>query len=64
MRCKHCGSSCTDPLPDELSTEETARLLVENHIATVAISIDGTREVHDAIRKADSFERIGARLRF
>jgi radical SAM protein with 4Fe4S-binding SPASM domain len=113
MRCKHCGSSCADPLPDELGTEdaldairqfadlglrwvtlsggepltrkdwpqlvhalsergiaanmitngwliteETARQLVENHIATVAISIDGTREVHDAIRKAGSFERI------
>jgi radical SAM protein with 4Fe4S-binding SPASM domain len=22
MRCAHCGSSCTDPLPDELTTEE------------------------------------------
>jgi len=22
MRCKHCGSSCEGPLPDELTTEE------------------------------------------
>jgi MoaA/NifB/PqqE/SkfB family radical SAM enzyme len=22
MRCKHCGSSCADPLPGELSTGE------------------------------------------
>jgi radical SAM protein with 4Fe4S-binding SPASM domain len=22
MRCKHCGSSCTGPLPDELTTQE------------------------------------------
>jgi MoaA/NifB/PqqE/SkfB family radical SAM enzyme len=22
MRCKHCGSSCAEPLPDELSIEE------------------------------------------
>lgn len=26
MRCKHCGSSCTDPLPDELTTEEALAL--------------------------------------
>jgi len=26
MRCKHCGSSCTNPLPDELSTEEALDL--------------------------------------
>lgn len=118
MRCKHCGSSCADPLPDELTneealdairqfaelglrwvtlsggepltrkdwphlvralsergiavnmitngwliTEETAKQLVENHISTVAISIDGTREVHDRIRKPGSFERIERSLK-
>jgi len=29
MRCKHCGSSCTTPLPDELSTEEALQLADE-----------------------------------
>lgn len=26
MRCKHCGSSCAKPLPDELTTEEALKL--------------------------------------
>lgn len=26
MRCKHCGSSCEGPLPDELTTEEALKL--------------------------------------
>lgn len=26
MRCKHCGSSCENPLPDELTTEEALDL--------------------------------------
>lgn len=26
MRCKHCGSSCEGPLPDELTTEEAMKL--------------------------------------
>jgi radical SAM protein with 4Fe4S-binding SPASM domain len=26
MRCKHCGSACRDPLPDELTTDEALRL--------------------------------------
>jgi len=26
MRCKHCGSSCTRPLPEELTTEEALAL--------------------------------------
>lgn len=26
MRCKHCGSSCEKPLPDELTTEEALKL--------------------------------------
>ncbi len=26
MRCKHCGSGCTTPLPDELTTEEALGL--------------------------------------
>ena len=27
MRCGHCGSSCKNPLPDELTTEEAFRLI-------------------------------------
>ena len=111
MRCGHCGSSCTEPLPDELSTEEaldlcdqiaalglkwitlsggepltrkdvpmlverlsssgvavniitngwllsgeTAQKLKESGISTVAISIDGTPEVHDRIRREGAFD--------
>jgi radical SAM protein with 4Fe4S-binding SPASM domain len=26
MRCKHCGSSCSGPLPDELTTEEALEM--------------------------------------
>ncbi|MCP4219328.1 MAG: radical SAM protein [bacterium] len=26
MRCKHCGSSCEGPLPDELTTEEALKM--------------------------------------
>ena len=26
MRCQHCGSSCEDAMPDELTTEETLAL--------------------------------------
>lgn len=29
MRCKHCGSSCHDALPDELSTQEALKLCDE-----------------------------------
>jgi radical SAM protein with 4Fe4S-binding SPASM domain len=29
MRCKHCGSSCADKLPDELTTEEALRVCDE-----------------------------------
>lgn len=29
MRCKHCGSSCKAPLPDELTTEEALKLCKE-----------------------------------
>lgn len=112
MRCKHCGSSCSEPLPDELSTDEalevcnqladiglkwvsisggepltrkdlpaivkyltqlgvsvnlitngweldmeTAAVLKRSGISTVAISIDGTEEIHDQIRRKGSFER-------
>lgn len=111
MRCGHCGSSCAEPLPDELSTQEALNLcaqiadlglkwvtlsggepltrkdlpqivkeftqrgvsvniitngwlmkpamadaLKESGIATVAISIDGTQEIHDSIRKKGAFE--------
>ncbi len=111
MRCGHCGSSCAEPLKDELSTEEAlslcdqiaelglrwvtlsggepltrkdipllvkrlsekgvavniitngwllerslAEALKENGISTVAISIDGTPEIHDMIRRKGAFE--------
>jgi radical SAM protein with 4Fe4S-binding SPASM domain len=29
MRCKHCGSSCKNPLPDELNTEEALHVCDE-----------------------------------
>ena len=111
MRCGHCGSSCADALPDELTTEEaldlcdqiaelglkwitisggepltrkdvpmlverlsssgvavniitngwllsgeTAQKLKESGISTVAISIDGTPEIHDRIRREGAFD--------
>ncbi len=110
MRCGHCGSSCMEPLSDELTTEEalnlcgqiaelglkwitlsggepltrkdipllvkrlsslgvtvniitngwllereTAERLKDSGISTVAISIDGTPEIHDKIRRASAF---------
>lgn len=112
MRCKHCGSSCAEPLPDELDTQEAlevcdqcadiglrwitlsggepltrkdtpllvkrlhergvsvnmitngwllgetlAQELKDSGIATIAISIDGTEEIHDSIRREGSFAR-------
>jgi len=36
MRCKHCGSSCTKPLPDELNTEEALDLA--DQIADLGLS--------------------------
>lgn len=39
-----------------LLTEEMAKKLKENGISTVAISIDGTPEIHDKIRKKGAFE--------
>lgn len=111
MRCGHCGSSCAEALPEELTSKEAldlcdeiaqlglrwitlsggepltrkdihhlvARLsrngvsvniitngwllekevaerLKKSGIATVAISIDGTREIHNQIRRQDAFE--------
>jgi radical SAM protein with 4Fe4S-binding SPASM domain len=113
LRCKHCGSSCTGPLPDELSTEEAfgvcdglgrlglkritlsggepfsrpdwpliVQRLTKNNIKTnmlsngwfidrdtvkraadagvvnIGISVDGTEETHDYIRKEGSFAHI------
>lgn len=110
MRCGHCGSSCAEPLEDELTTSEALDLcdqiaglglkwvtlsggepltrkditmlierlsqkgvdvniitngwLLDEHmaeklkksgIATVAISIDGTGEIHDKIRREGAF---------
>lgn len=110
MRCGHCGSSCAEPLPDELTTSEALNLcdqiaeiglkwitlsggepltrkditmliqrlsqkgvlvniitngwlldkamaekMKESGIATVAISIDGTRQIHDRIRREGAF---------
>lgn len=112
MRCGHCGSSCKNPLPDELTTDEafkladmfgkmniswvtlsggeplirkdicqiikylsdraiktniitngwllnkeTARNLKKANISTVAISIDGPKEIHDRIRRSGSFDQ-------
>lgn len=112
LRCGHCGSSCTDALLGELSTEEAMRLCdelaamglqwvalsggepfmrkdwdllakrlsdsgVEVHVTTnaqaideevisklkdsgvnkVAVSLDGTREVHDAIRRKGCYDQ-------
>ena len=37
MRCKHCGSSCENPLPDELTTEEALNLA--DQIADLGITI-------------------------
>lgn len=111
MRCGHCGSSCAEALPDELTTEEALELcdqiadlglrwitlsggepltrkdlplivkrlsargvavniitngwlldspmaeqLKESGISTVAISIDGTKPIHDEIRKKGAFD--------
>ncbi len=36
MRCKHCGSSCENPLPDELTTEEALDLV--DQIADLGLS--------------------------
>lgn len=115
MRCGHCGSSCENPLPDELTTEEAldlcgqmaaiglkwitlsggepltrkdtpelvkrlsekgvsvniitngwllkpklAKTLKESGVSTVAISIDGTEEIHDRIRKVGAFSHAKA----
>ncbi len=115
MRCGHCGSSCKDALPEELSTEEALGLcdqiadlglkwitlsggepltrkdigllvqrlssqgvavniitngwlldhakaeeLKKAGIATVAISIDGTEEIHDSIRRKGAFKHAEA----
>ncbi|MFH1464257.1 MAG: radical SAM protein [Pseudomonadota bacterium] len=112
MRCGHCGSSCAEPLPDELTTEEALRVIEDmaalgmryitlsggepllrrdwpvlaghltrhgiapniitngwlvdeqmvrtadaNGVQTISISLDGTRETHDAIRRNGAFDR-------
>lgn len=111
MRCKHCGSSCTEALSDELTTEEAldvinqlselglrwitlsggepltrrdlpqlvsrlvekkiavniitngwllesqARSLCESGVSTVAVSLDGPREIHDDVRREGSYDR-------
>lgn len=119
MRCGHCGSSCAEPLPGELTTEEAyglidqiaelglqwitlsggepttrkdlpllvrrlrergisvnvitngwlmtaelARSLRESGVYTVAVSIDGTEEIHDSIRKEGSFARTKSAIAF
>ncbi|MDR0272127.1 MAG: radical SAM protein [Clostridiales bacterium] len=113
LRCGHCGSSCEERLPDELSTDEALSLaeqiadmglrwitlsggepllredlpqivrklssrsvavniitngwlldfamaekLKRSGVSTVALSIDGTEEIHDSIRTKGSFARI------
>lgn len=110
MNCKHCGSSCQQPLIDELTTNEAlavinemsqmglkwitlsggeplirkdlpllikqlkkvgittnvitngwllkekAAMLKEAGVDTVAVSIDGTEQIHDSIRKPRSYQ--------
>lgn len=117
MRCKHCGSSCMCPFPDELVTEEAfavidqlseiglrwitlsggepltrrdlpqlisrlaekkiavnvitngwllsamARSLCESGVSTVAVSLDGPREIHDMIRMSGSYDHSEAGIR-
>lgn len=117
MRCKHCGSSCAEPLPDELTMEEAfdvidqlsaiglrwitlsggepltrrdlsqlisrlaekkisvniitngwllaakAASLCEAGVSTVAVSLDGPRDIHDDIRMRGSYERSEAGIR-
>jgi radical SAM protein with 4Fe4S-binding SPASM domain len=113
MRCGHCGSSCAEPLPGELATEDayslidqiadiglkwitlsggepltrkdlpllierlkkrsiavniitngwtldrdTAAALKKSGVSSVAISVDGTKAIHDSIRKPGSFDRL------
>lgn len=113
MRCGHCGSSCADPLPDELTTEEALRVCDDmkklgmrwitlsggeplirkdwpllagrlyqngiipniitngwlvneqmvrtaeaNGVETISISLDGTRESHDRLRKPGSYDKV------
>jgi len=41
-----------------LLTEETAKNLKNSGVSTVAISLDGTENIHDKIRKPGSFKRI------
>jgi MoaA/NifB/PqqE/SkfB family radical SAM enzyme len=41
-----------------LVTESIAKQLVAGNISTVAISVDGNKEIHDRIRKPGSFERL------
>jgi radical SAM protein with 4Fe4S-binding SPASM domain len=41
-----------------LVSSELAKNLVENGVATAAISVDGTREVHDRIRRPGSYDRL------
>jgi radical SAM protein with 4Fe4S-binding SPASM domain len=41
-----------------LVSPEMAKTLAKNGIATAAISVDGTREVHDRIRKPGSYDRL------
>jgi MoaA/NifB/PqqE/SkfB family radical SAM enzyme len=41
-----------------LVSPEMARSLAESGIATAAISVDGTKEVHDKIRKPGAYDRL------
>jgi radical SAM protein with 4Fe4S-binding SPASM domain len=41
-----------------LVSPKLAKTLAENGVATVAISVDGTREVHDRIRRPESYNRL------
>jgi radical SAM protein with 4Fe4S-binding SPASM domain len=45
-------------------SREMATTLKQNKVSTVAISLDGTEEVHDSIRRKGSFSRIAEAFRF
>jgi MoaA/NifB/PqqE/SkfB family radical SAM enzyme len=57
MRCKHCGSSCENSLPDELDTEEAVKLCEDlGKLGFQWITLSGgeptTRKDWDVIAKA------------
>jgi radical SAM protein with 4Fe4S-binding SPASM domain len=56
--CKQKGLAANIITNGWLMTDDLAKKLKSSGVSTVAISLDGTEEVHDKIRKKGSFERI------